>query len=661
MYWPDTNTGVDVEPARKPVASVVRKFFTEGGSGQPPTVPGGDWFNQITNELLNVLVAAGIDPSKTDDDQLLQAITAIINSGVEVSGVLSASPEFVDIPAYENELFNVQMQALLNRLASISGATTMGTASGQTVQTALDEINADRNKSLLSKIKFKRQFDNAPWGQPGPINVLGDSISEGYFASYEGSPMAGTAGGMYYHRWVSILARMFAAEFNTGHYITCNPNLTEYAGDEDIVKRTAVNGAWALKNTGAYTSDLMVGRALCSSIQGDYMEFTFPATFDACWIHYVIQPGGGDLSISQNGAAPTVISCNNPVFTYAVARLDVVSNPQGYCVIRLSKSDSSVGEVGISAVSPSQGVRESGGAIDGGGLNVFAAGGRRLQDLSEAVIADACLNASALIMALGFNDNALNGEGQEVGRAAFTQRIDWIIEYCNLYETPLIIPDFSWKNTSDQFTRTELRRASSETGGLYIPLPDMLKNGAFPTESERLDSGLWKDGAHPAKKGHQWIAEAIAKSIGLSCTSKNQALRFHDYWISLPLTATYANILTNIPRNLAAYKINGDTVQLRTQIKLASGAPFPVGVNQVCGTSAHSMFWIRPPVKLNAYYLTKLHQVNENTGVLQGFSALKGADAVSGVLSLIRSTGVSLVEFNGASSHEIDRWESFDN
>lgn len=80
MYWPDTNTGVDIEPARKPVASAVRKFFTEGGAGQPPTVPGGDWFNQITNELLNVLAAAGIDPSKADDDQLLQAIQKISQS-----------------------------------------------------------------------------------------------------------------------------------------------------------------------------------------------------------------------------------------------------------------------------------------------------------------------------------------------------------------------------------------------------------------------------------------------------------------------------------------------------------------------------------------------------------------------------------------------------
>jgi len=80
MYWPDTNTGVDVEPARKPVASLVRKYFTEGGAGQAPTVPGGDFFNQITNELLNAVTAAGLDPSKTEDDQLAQAIQLIADS-----------------------------------------------------------------------------------------------------------------------------------------------------------------------------------------------------------------------------------------------------------------------------------------------------------------------------------------------------------------------------------------------------------------------------------------------------------------------------------------------------------------------------------------------------------------------------------------------------
>lgn len=87
MYWPDTQTGVDVEPARKPVASAVRKFFSEGGAGQPPTVPGGDWFNQVTNELLSVVEAAGLTPSKTEDNQVLSALTKLLSFGINPDAI----------------------------------------------------------------------------------------------------------------------------------------------------------------------------------------------------------------------------------------------------------------------------------------------------------------------------------------------------------------------------------------------------------------------------------------------------------------------------------------------------------------------------------------------------------------------------------------------
>lgn len=121
MFWPDTGTGVDVEPARKPVAAAVRKFFTEGGVGVPPTVPGGDWFNQITSELLNVLAAAGIDPSKADDDQILQAINSLIDSRfiINLDEPLTPVPAWDDIPAYvlggpDGEI-NAQAKSLGNR------------------------------------------------------------------------------------------------------------------------------------------------------------------------------------------------------------------------------------------------------------------------------------------------------------------------------------------------------------------------------------------------------------------------------------------------------------------------------------------------------------------------------------------------------------------
>lgn len=80
MYWPDRGSGVATEPARRPVASLIRQYFSEGGLGEAPTVPGADWFNQITNELLNVLDEAGIEPSKVLDNQLALSIKTLISN-----------------------------------------------------------------------------------------------------------------------------------------------------------------------------------------------------------------------------------------------------------------------------------------------------------------------------------------------------------------------------------------------------------------------------------------------------------------------------------------------------------------------------------------------------------------------------------------------------
>lgn len=97
-YWPDTGTGVDTQPARKPVQSAIRKYFTEGGIGQAPTVPGGDWFNQMTNEVLNVLADADIAPSKNDDTQLLQAIKKITDKNLSQLGDFQSRCTTAELP-----------------------------------------------------------------------------------------------------------------------------------------------------------------------------------------------------------------------------------------------------------------------------------------------------------------------------------------------------------------------------------------------------------------------------------------------------------------------------------------------------------------------------------------------------------------------------------
>ncbi|MGU5666582.1 phage tail protein [Aeromonas hydrophila] len=77
MYWLDNDSGVTTPPAIPPVASVTRKWFTEGGVGEQPSWPGGEWFNMMTDENLQVLALAGMTPDKADHTQLAKAIQAI--------------------------------------------------------------------------------------------------------------------------------------------------------------------------------------------------------------------------------------------------------------------------------------------------------------------------------------------------------------------------------------------------------------------------------------------------------------------------------------------------------------------------------------------------------------------------------------------------------
>ena len=90
MYFVDNNSAVPVMPAPGPVVSTTPTFFTEGGSGVPPTYPGPDWFNIIQSELLNFLIKAGINPDKTDHTQLYTAMKKLF---------LSRTHPFSDIKA----------------------------------------------------------------------------------------------------------------------------------------------------------------------------------------------------------------------------------------------------------------------------------------------------------------------------------------------------------------------------------------------------------------------------------------------------------------------------------------------------------------------------------------------------------------------------------
>jgi hypothetical protein len=82
MFRIDNSTATAVEPA--PSAAGTPGYFTDGDpvSNTPATIVPADWFNQVTDELLNVLVAAGITADKAARDQVASAIGKMISSSM---------------------------------------------------------------------------------------------------------------------------------------------------------------------------------------------------------------------------------------------------------------------------------------------------------------------------------------------------------------------------------------------------------------------------------------------------------------------------------------------------------------------------------------------------------------------------------------------------
>ncbi|WP_270803876.1 MULTISPECIES: phage tail protein [unclassified Aeromonas] len=84
MYWLDNNSGISTMPTTPAVVSLTKKFFSNGGVGEPPSIPEDFWFNMVQEELLGVLTLAGITPDKSDLNQVAKAIQSIAFSAYPV-------------------------------------------------------------------------------------------------------------------------------------------------------------------------------------------------------------------------------------------------------------------------------------------------------------------------------------------------------------------------------------------------------------------------------------------------------------------------------------------------------------------------------------------------------------------------------------------------
>lgn len=136
MYPVKTATAVTSMPAY--TEGGTPGYFTSGNAvaGIPATVPGEHWFNMTQEELLNVIRAAGLTPSATDDTQLREAVLKLILAAVaghNESGTahadIRAALAGINIPAASEAVAGVIKQATAAQaLAGTDDTTAMSPA-----------------------------------------------------------------------------------------------------------------------------------------------------------------------------------------------------------------------------------------------------------------------------------------------------------------------------------------------------------------------------------------------------------------------------------------------------------------------------------------------------------------------------------------------------
>lgn len=462
-------------------------------------------------------------------------------------------------------LVDVGDASLRTSLAAPAGAQLVGYSAANTYPAATVgfQLNTLNTAIASANTAIANNYDFADYGAFGKAmaktrvraNVsaapywiwLGDSISHGAYAV-----------DIFRNGCVNLVKRAINQDFGgTSYGFTPLFSMPNGALSSQDIHEIAFSptGAWQFME-GPTGTHVMQGVSCVSTAVGSTISSTIPCFQDRAYIWWIGNPGGGTFNVTVNGTVlATVNTAASSVTQINVQVVPLTANQAGDAVIQCVTT--TAGKVEICGFSYMSG-------IDGVQVNNFSNSGRRLRWLDESTI-NAMLNPAAglggtacFVMALGINDSGDNLTDPAYF-TAFKQRIDWIIQYANTFEVPVVVPDFIWfKGTSDP-TRMELKRLATATGGVYIPYPDLLQKSGLPTtQAYRRDVlKMWTDDYHPISKGHQWIFEVFAKRLGLSCTSKKIVLDNYDWWYPLKIAATGITSLGQTSSTVSAVRNNG--------------------------------------------------------------------------------------------------------
>lgn len=148
-------------PTKPEISSLTSKGYPTDGNpatGLPATVPGSAWAHMIMEELMAVVEAAGLSPSKDALTQLLDAIPKIVPSRLPSNSISSAKLEKTqDLNSHELQIRGMPLESLkkivlkdrelavatdTHALYIGDGKTTGGHLVGGDQQRQIDEIKA---------------------------------------------------------------------------------------------------------------------------------------------------------------------------------------------------------------------------------------------------------------------------------------------------------------------------------------------------------------------------------------------------------------------------------------------------------------------------------------------------------------------------------------
>ncbi|MCC8368096.1 hypothetical protein J8V57_17855 [Xenorhabdus sp. PB61.4] len=240
--------------------------FTNGNvaAGIPPTLLEEEWFNTLQREIINVLLKAGMQPNKTNDAQLSEAISKLVSDSKVLltdsmgqSSALAASQKLVNQVNANSRLEKAQNGAdiqdkneFIRQLGCIE----------QQPGTATDRVMSQKSvTTALSKKMNVGQFGFGGFGSDNPdtsvtqifFSGIGESVNPAPYQAYVHYVIAGT------HWFRTVLA--------IGASDTSNPRIfTRNIAGEHYSDRTEI---YTTKNPQKTVNQLSTARKI--ALMGD--------------------------------------------------------------------------------------------------------------------------------------------------------------------------------------------------------------------------------------------------------------------------------------------------------------------------------------------------------------------------------------------------------